>query len=82
MLVVSLSKSVKLPFSSSENQSTEPLNKVHCDLWGPAAVTSLQRFKYYAVFADDFPRYSWIYPLQRKSDFMNIFVTFQKLVEK
>ena len=38
-------------------------------------------FTYYALFIDDYSRFTWIYPLKLKSDFFNIFLQFQKFVE-
>ena len=43
---------------------------------------SNQGFHYNAIFVDDFSRFLWIYPLKRKSDFYQIFLTFQAMVEK
>ncbi|CAN6977391.1 unnamed protein product, partial [Brassica rapa subsp. trilocularis] len=37
-----LGKSCRLPFLSSETVSTKPLERVHCDLWGPSPVVSTQ----------------------------------------
>nr|AAC67200.1 putative retroelement pol polyprotein [Arabidopsis thaliana] len=76
-----LGKSTRLPFVSSSFTSNRPLERVHCDLWGPSPITSVQGFRYYAVFIDHYSRFSWIYPLKLKSDFYNIFVAFHKLVE-
>ena len=77
-----LGKSSKLPFSSSLFVSSRPLERVHCDLWGPSPVTSVQGFKYYVIFIDNFSRYSWFYPMRQKSDFLQIFKIWQTLVEK
>lgn len=76
-----MGKSFCLPFAVSESVSIEPLVKIHCDLWGPSPVMSLQGFKFYAVFVDDHSRYSWFYPLKFKSDFYEVFIRFQKYVE-
>ena len=76
-----MGKSTKLPFSSSISTVKEPLDRLHCDLWGPSPVVSVQGFKYYAVIVDDFSRYSWIFPLKSKSDFCDVFMVFQKQVE-
>ncbi|CAL9243538.1 unnamed protein product [Arabidopsis halleri] len=35
-----LGKTSKLPFSRSEFQASRPLERIHCDVWGPAPVTS------------------------------------------
>ena len=76
-----LGKRCKLPFNNSKSISTFPLEKVHSDLWGPAPIPSSQNFRYYAIFVDDFTRYTWLYPLKNKSDFLQCFLKFQALVE-
>lgn len=76
-----LGKSCKIPFSPSNKISVVPLHKIHCDLWGPAPINSNQNFKFYALFIDDHIRFSWLFPLQRKADFFDCFIRFQKQVE-
>ncbi|CAA7031737.1 unnamed protein product [Microthlaspi erraticum] len=76
-----MGKSHRLPFCSSDSRVLHPLDKIHCDLWGPSLVVSSMGFKYYAVFVDDYSRYSWFYPLKNKSEFCSVFIAFQKLVE-
>lgn len=70
-----MGKSLFLLFSVSECVYVEPLAKIHCDLWGPLHVMSLQGFKYYAVFIDDHSRFIWFYPLKLKSDFYEVSLT-------
>lgn len=77
-----LGKSAKLPFSSSVYVSNKPLERVHCDLWGPSPVVSVQGFKYYAIIVDHFSRFCWFYPLRQKSEFLQIFIMWQSMVEK
>jgi transposase InsO family protein len=38
-------------------------------------------FRYYVIFINDFSRYSWLYPLQDKSDVFISFKKFKALVE-
>lgn len=76
-----MGKSSQLPFFDSVSSVMEPLDRIHCDLWGPSPVVSVQGFKYYAVFVDNYSRYSWIFPLKMKSDFCDIFIGFQKQIE-
>lgn len=76
-----LSKHSKSPFSVSISSSSRPLELIHTDLWGPAPNASLSHRRYYAIFVDDYSRYSWIYFLSHKSDFHKIFVSFHKMVE-
>lgn len=42
---------------------------------------SINGFKYYVVFIDDFSRYSWLYPLKLKYYAFSTFVNLKKLVE-
>nr|GMD84145.1 Retrovirus-related Pol polyprotein from transposon RE1 [Ipomoea batatas] len=39
-------KSCKLPFNLNNDMSNFPLQKVHCDLWGPASTVSNQGFRF------------------------------------
>ena len=76
-----LGKGCKLPFLSSKTVSCKPLERIHCDLWGPSPVISTQAFKYYVIFVDNFSRFTWFFPLKLKSDFYSVFLPFQSLVE-
>lgn len=76
-----LGKSSKLPFMSSDFVSSGPLQRIHCDLWGPSPVVSTQGFKYYVILIDNHTRFTWFYPLRLKSEFFSIFLRFQQLVE-
>jgi hypothetical protein len=76
-----MGKSCRLPFSLNEKIDTVPIAKIHCDLWGPAPVSSVQHFKYYVIFIVDHSRFTWFYPLKRKSEFFQTFLSFQRMVE-
>lgn len=76
-----LGKSSHLSFSDSQFVATRPLQRVHCDLWGPSPVLSVQGFKYYVIFIDHWSRYCRFFPLKYKSDFYSTFCKFQSLVE-
>jgi hypothetical protein len=75
-----MGKSSRLPFLSVDDSITSPFYKVHCDLWGPAPVRSKEQFQFYAVFIDDHTRFTWFYPMHRKSELFECFVHFQKFV--
>ena len=51
------------------------------DLWGPSLLSGCNGFRYYVLIIDDFTRYGWIFPIQQKSEFFNVFVQYCKLVE-
>ncbi|XP_019085488.1 PREDICTED: uncharacterized protein LOC104715244 [Camelina sativa] len=76
-----MGKSCQLPFFSSDFSAKEPIDRIHCDLWGPSPVVSVQGFKYYVVFINAFSRYSWLIPLKTKAEFCDVFIVFQKQVE-
>ena len=72
----------KFHFSTSEIKTKQPLELIHTNLWGPASVMSMNGYKYYILFVDDYTQYSWIFPLVLKSDALETFKTFKRLVEK
>lgn len=76
-----LSKSHKLPFSINKKRSLHVLDMIHCDLWGPAPVLFTDGYAYYVIFVDEFSRFTWFYPLKRKSNFATILKTFLVFVQ-
>ena len=76
-----IAKNHCLPYSSNERCSSHVLDLIHCDIWGPFPVKSTSEFIYYVLFIDDYSRFTWIYPLKLKSEFYDVFIHFQNLVE-
>ncbi|KAI3500548.1 hypothetical protein L1887_36372 [Cichorium endivia] len=76
-----LSKSMRLPFSDNFKRAKHVLDLIHCDLWGPAPIASTDGFLYYVIFVDDYSRFTWFYPLKRKSDFAQTLSTFLTFVQ-
>ena len=76
-----MGKSCKLSFNISSNTTQFLIEKLYCDLWGPAPITSYQNFRYYAIIIDDFFSYSWIISLRNKSYFFDNFFKLQRLIE-
>ncbi|GKC16752.1 retrovirus-related pol polyprotein from transposon TNT 1-94 [Tanacetum coccineum] len=62
-----LSKSRRLPFSNNEKRSSH--------------VLSTDGYLYYAIFIDDFSRFTWFYPLKHKSEFFQVFTAFLSFVQ-
>ena len=48
---------------------------------GPTPEISINDFKYYVSFVDDLTKYTWIFPIARKSDVTNVFKHFKPLIE-
>jgi histone deacetylase 1/2 len=70
-----------LPFSESSREVKHPLKLVFSDVWGPAQ-TSVSGHNYYVSFIDAYSRFTWLYLIKHKSDVFDIFVQFQKHVER
>jgi hypothetical protein len=49
------------------------LELLYTNVWGPSPVCFKTGFKYYVYFIDDYSRYSWLFPIMRKSDVLPIF---------
>ncbi|CAL1362863.1 unnamed protein product [Linum trigynum] len=73
-------KSHKLPFGVSSLTSTRPFDLLYTDVWGPAPITSLDGFRFYLIIIDHYTRYTWYYPLCRKSDVSQVFLDFRSMV--
>ena len=52
---------------------------VHSDVWGPT-IESIDGYKYFVSFIDDFSRVTWIYLLKFKSEVIDVFKNFHMLV--
>lgn len=75
-----LGKSHRLPFALSSSMVFVSLELIHSDVW-TSPTYSINGFKYYVIFVDDYSRYTWIYPLKLKSNVFQTFVTFKNFVE-
>jgi hypothetical protein len=75
-----LSKSKQLPFPLSPRITSTPLWLIHTDVWS-SLVPSLEGYKYYVIFIDDYSRFSWLYPLKTKADVFISFMKFKALME-
>ncbi|GJV72017.1 retrovirus-related pol polyprotein from transposon TNT 1-94 [Tanacetum coccineum] len=76
-----LAKFSALLFSNNVSSFTAPFDTVHSDVWGPSPVSTKGGSKYYVSFIDDFTRYTWIYLMKRRSDFLTVFKEFRALVK-
>lgn len=62
-----LTKARRLPYNTrtTSKSTSKPLQKVHCDVWGPVAVPSHEGFKYLSAFTDDYSRLTMLIPMKR-----------------
>ena len=78
--VCPLAKQRCLPFVSSNNMSPLPFDLIHCDVWGPFHVPTVEGFRYFLTIVDDCSRATWVYLLRNKSDVKEIIPKFFALV--
>jgi hypothetical protein len=65
----------QLPYAHSIVISSEPMQLMYSDVWGPAP-TSVGRHTYYVSFIDDHSKFVWIYLLRHKSEVFQCFHNF------
>lgn len=79
-----IGKTSRLHLSSTFSKCNHPLDLIHSDVWGPSPIVSFYGHKYFVIFIDNYLRYVWllIFLIQHKTDVVQVFVNFQKLVER
>ncbi|GJR88695.1 ribonuclease H-like domain-containing protein [Tanacetum coccineum] len=78
-LADNIGKHVKLPFYSSASNVASVIEIIHSDLWTPL-ISSESGIKYYAIFLDHFSYFVWVYPLRKKANLFDAFVSFRAYV--
>ena len=73
-------KSTHLPFHKSTTVTYNPLELLHLDVWSPGPVSSHGHL-YYLSVVDDFSRFTWLFPLVKKSDVTTTFLQFKVYIE-
>ena len=76
-----LGKQPTLPFNTSESMSTDVFDPIHFDVWGPFSVSNIGRSRYIAIFVNDYSRYSWIFHMKHRSELLQVYCNFAKMVE-
>ena len=70
-----------LPFNTSESISTDIFDLIHSDVWGPSSVSNIGESRYFVVFVDDYSHYSWIFNIKYRSELLQVYFNFAKMVE-
>lgn len=65
--VCPLAQQRRLSFPISTSLSHSIFELIHCDIWGPFSVQSINGSRYFVTIVDDFSRYTWVYLLHSKS---------------
>ena len=70
-----------MPFNSSESISINIFDLIHSDIWGPSPISSIGGSRYFVVFIDDYSRYNWIFHMKYRSELLQVYSNFAKIVE-
>ena len=76
-----LGKQPALPFNTSESISIDIFDLIHSNVLGPSSISSIGGSRYFIVFVDDYSRYSWIFNIKHRSELLQIYSNFAKMVE-
>lgn len=77
-----MGKQKSASYKPSSTITTRPLELVHTDVCGPFPVASLEGYKYYVTFIDDFTKYLVTYPIKNKSDVTEVFKIYMMKAER
>ena len=75
-----MSKFSKLPFDLSTSHAAAPFELVHIDTWGPYRVQTRGKYKYFLTVVDDCTRFTWVFLMPHKSDYLITMKMFYKYV--
>lgn len=79
-LTCPLARFTKLPFPTSESNTSAAFDLVHLDIWGPYKANTKGTCRYFFTLVDDHTRYTWVYLLSNKSDTLHTLKTFHNYV--
>ncbi|CAI7860040.1 unnamed protein product, partial [Closterium sp. NIES-54] len=68
------------PHSSSFPPTTDPLQTLHMDVWGPARVSGQSLERYFLLVVDDYTRYTTVFPLCSKGQVINVLIPWIRTV--
>jgi hypothetical protein len=72
----------QLLFSVSTSSICNSLELIFSNVWGPSPTLPINGNRYYVSFINAFSRFTWVFPIQSKSDVMSIFIKFQTMIER
>ncbi|KAJ9553705.1 hypothetical protein OSB04_017750 [Centaurea solstitialis] len=77
-----LGKHTRRPYPPKESKCVSTLFQlIHSDVWGPCPVTSINGFKYFITFVDDYSRATWVYLFKSRNEIFSIFREFYAYVQ-
>ena len=76
-----LAKQKRLSFPSSTHVSNAIFDLIHCDLWGPFSIPTIDGYKFFLTIVDDYSRCTWVYLLKSKAETQALIHQFSIMVE-
>ena len=73
-------KATRLPFGKAKRASS-PLQLIHSDICGPMNVRARHGGNYFITFIDDYTRFGHVYLISHKSEALDCFIRYTKMVE-
>ena len=70
-----------LPFNSSESISTDIFDLIHSNVWAPSSISNIGGSRYFIIFVDDYSCYNWIFNMKHRSELLQVYSNFAKMVE-
>ncbi|CAI7729124.1 unnamed protein product [Closterium sp. NIES-53] len=65
---------------SSFRPTTAPVQTLHMDVWGLAYVSGQDRERYFLLVVDDYTRYTTVFPLRSKGQFVDVLIPWIRTV--
>ena len=82
-VVCPMAKQSRLPFNKSTHFSTYPFQLIHCDIWGPFSVPSLNGDRFFLTIVDDYTRCTWVFLMKVKSETLKyLFYFFHHIIKQ
>lgn len=70
----------RLAFPFSSSHAANAFKLVHTDIWGPYKVPTRGKFRFFLTLVDDYSRMTWVYLLEKKSDYLSTLIKFEEYV--
>lgn len=76
-----LSKMTRISFPTSDSHAMKAFELLHSDIWGPYKVNTRGKFRFFLTLVDDYSRVTWVYLLEKKSDYLGTLIKFENYIE-
>lgn len=75
-----MSRMNKLTFPTSNSHALKPFDLIQTDIWEPYKVPTRGKFRSFLTLVDDHSRMTWVYLLEKRSDYLSTLLRFKEYV--